>query len=192
VLKVEPRPEPERFNADVREPGRRALAEDRDPLPDHWRNCLPYLSREYDGVCAYSCFYIPLVTGARSVEHFAPKSTHPDLAYEWSNYRLVCARMNSRKGNRGEVLDPFEIGEDWFELEFVCMQVRPAPHLPKAIMRRVEATINRLKLNDTESCDARATSYEEWTHGHCDDSLMERHAPFIYREAVRQGKQPSG
>ena len=30
-----------------------------------------------------------------SVDHYVAKSGRWDLAYEWSNYRLACAAMNS-------------------------------------------------------------------------------------------------
>ena len=51
-------------------------------------------------------YWIPPVTGGRSVEHFAPKKKHRDFAYEWDNHRLVCSVMNSRKRDFEDVLDP--------------------------------------------------------------------------------------
>ncbi len=40
MIRVELRPEPTDFDERVRQPGRRALADDRDPLPAYWRRCL--------------------------------------------------------------------------------------------------------------------------------------------------------
>ncbi len=74
-----------------------------------WR-CLNELYSLYNGICAYACVLIPPVTGGRSVEHFAPKMKHPDYAYEWKNYRLVCSLMNSRKRDFEDVLDPSCLG----------------------------------------------------------------------------------
>jgi hypothetical protein len=190
MLKVYARPEPQRFDAEVRRPGRRALAEGRTPLPPYWRRCLPDLRSAYDGICAYSCFYIPKVVGSHTVEHFAPKSGAPHLAYEWSNYRLVCGLMNSRKRDFEDVLDPFEIDDGWFELEFASMEVQWADHLPAARRLLVDETIDRLKLNNEDCCTTRREWYEEWEDGHVDDDFMERRAPFIHREAIRQGKVP--
>lgn len=89
MIHVDPQPEPPGFAATVREPGLRALAEGKEPLPPHWRACLPDLHERYRGVCAYLCVHIPRGTGARSVDHVAPKSKRRDRAYEWDNYRLV-------------------------------------------------------------------------------------------------------
>lgn len=190
MIKVEPRPEPDSFDAQVRKPGQKALDEGRDPLPTHWRRCLAQLWTAYDGICAYSCFFIPRVVGASTVEHFAPKSGKRELAYEWSNYRLVCALLNSRKRDFADVLDPFEIEDGWFELEFLFMQVRPAESLTDVIRKQVEETIQRLKLNDQECTAERARWYEDWRKGEITAAYMERHAPFIYREAVRQRVAP--
>lgn len=187
MIRVSLRPEPASFDADVRKRGRRAIDDEKNPLPPYWRRCLPDLWREYGGVCAYSCFHIPLVVGGKSVEHFSPKSDDPELAYEWSNYRLVCALMNSRKREFKDVLDPFEIEDGWFELEFLFMQVRPAPRLTDDVTRDVAATIDRLKLNAEECCAARGQWYDDWRAGEISDKLVERRAPFIHREAVRQG-----
>ena len=52
------------------------------------------------------------------MEHFAPKKKHPDHAYIWENYRLVCTVMNSRKRDFENVLDPFEVEDGWFQIQF--------------------------------------------------------------------------
>ena len=46
-----------------------------------------------------------------------PKSTRWRDVYEWLNYRLACSRMNSRKGVMPNILDPFEVENEWFVLE---------------------------------------------------------------------------
>lgn len=190
MIHVEARPEPPSFDADVRQPGERALREGVVDLPPHWRKCIPDLLREYSRICAYSCLYIPRVTGSSTVEHYAPKSKARELAYEWSNYRLVCSLMNSRKNDFEDVLDPFEIGDDWFELEFLFMQVRPAAHLDEVTSKRIDETIKRLKLNDEECCAARAEWYEDWKKEGLSAEFMQSRSPFIYREALRQGLAP--
>jgi hypothetical protein len=98
--------------------------------------------------------------------------------------------MNARKNNFEDVLDPFEIGDDWFELEFAFMQVRPAAHLDAATKALVDETIERLKLNDEECCTARAEWYEDWKREKFSEEFMRSRSPFIYREAVRQRLAP--
>jgi len=190
VIHVQAQPEPESFDAQIRVPGKKALDAGKHPLPDYWRRCLPDLRDAYDEICAYSCFRIPEVVGSKSVEHFAAKSQAPELAYEWSNYRLVCSLMNSCKREFEDVLDPFEVGDDWFELEFLFLQVRPAAHLPDDIREAVQSTIDRLKLSEAECCRERAYWYECWRNGDVSDMHVKRSAPFIFREAVRQDLVP--
>lgn len=125
------------------------------------------------------------------MEHVAPKSKHPTLAYEWSNYRLVCGLMNSRKNHFEDVLDPFAIGDDWFELEFVFFQLKPAAHLTdQGTIQAIQETIDRLKLNDEECRTDREDRYEEWERGDVSSNYMQRHAPHIFREAGRLGRVP--
>jgi hypothetical protein len=188
VIHVEPQPEPPDFDARVRQPGLQALAEGRDPLPDYWRRCLDDLCRSYGRICAYLCVWIHAGTGARSVDHFVPKSRRPDLSYEWANYRLACLTMNSRKGEAEDVLDPFEVQDGWFVLEFTFLQVMPHPDLDTQTKVRVLTTIARLKLNDHECRGAREEYYELFRGGQLPLDLLERWSPLVARELRRQGR----
>ncbi len=94
--------------------------------------------------------YIEPVVGGASVDHMVPKSAAWDKVYEWSNYRLACPMMNSRKGAVSFVLDPFEIEDGWFTLELVRFQVMPGAGLAASVMSGVGDCINRLRLNDRD------------------------------------------
>src|SRR5688572_19679174 len=123
MIRVTPAPEPEHFDARVRQPGLRALAElvgevpeKRRPgrprvirasrredlksehFPKCWTEVLDDLCQAYDRICAYVGLYIEQVTGSPTVDHMVAKTKNWTLAYEWSNYRLACALMNTRKG----------------------------------------------------------------------------------------------
>jgi hypothetical protein len=182
VIHVDPQPEPPAFDARVRQPGQRVLAEGRDVLPPLWQACLPDLYERYRGVCAYLCVYIPRATGARSVDHFVPKSRRRDLAYEWTNYRLACSLMNSRKRDFDDVLDPFEIRDGWFVLELSFLQVMPAPSLDGPTRAQVQATIDRLGLNDKECIAARAQHYQPYVEGQLTFELLSEWSPFVARQ----------
>lgn len=186
MIHVEPQPEPPDFDEHVRRPGLQALAEGRQP--DHWRRCLDDLCRAYGRVCAYLCLWIDHGTGARSVDHFLPKSRRPDLTYEWTNYRLACVTMNSRKGEAEDVLDPFEVQDGWFVLEFTFLQVMPSPDLDAPTKARVLATIARLRLNDHECRAARAAYYDRFREGEMTAARLDRCAPLVARELRRQGR----
>ena len=110
--------------------------------------CLDDLHASYNGCCAYLAVFIERVTGGGSVDHFIAKSQRADLAYEWSNYRLACSRMNSRKRDYDDVLDPFEVETGWFRLELVSGRIYPSPGLPDGLKDQVVATIKRLGLDD--------------------------------------------
>lgn len=181
MIHVDPQPEPASFDGLVRRPGLAALAEGREELPPHWRACLPDLYERYRGVCAYLCVLIPRGTGARSVDHVAPKSKRKDLAYEWSNYRLVCSLMNARKRDFEDVLDPFEIPDGWFVRELSFLQVMPSPALDEATRARVQATIDRLGLNDQECLAARALHYQPYVEGDLSLALLAEWSPFVAR-----------
>ena len=199
MMRVHPAAEPDAFDEMVRQPGRRALdrlaaekysgskeAVPAAEFPPHWRRSLDDLLAAYDRICSYLCLYIPRGTGARSVDHMVPKSMAWDQAYEWSNYRLACLLMNSRKGDAACVLDPFEVEDGWFVLELVAFQVLPADGLAAATVAAVEDTIRRLRLNDEECCGAREEYAEEYWRENVSLDYVARRAPFVANELRRQ------
>lgn len=210
MIRVPPAPEPAGFDAQVRQPGLRALAEmvgephlpprrgrprrviaaSRDEIapdqfPAFWTAMLPELLHAYGRVCAYMSFYIERVTGAASVDHMLPKSLDWREVYEWRNYRLACALMNSRKNNYRDVLDPFEVEDGWFRLELVGYQVVPDPQLPPDIRDKVQATIERLQLNDYECLKLREEYAAAFEQGDISLGHLRQRAPFLARELAR-------
>lgn len=190
MIHVAPADEPPDFDEKVRKPGHRALAEGADPLPPYWREASDDLMAAYRELCAYSCFRIHPVTGARSVDHFAAKSLDRARAYEWSNYRLCSARLNSRKRDFSDVLDPFEIGDDWFHLELVGFQVLPNFELPPERQAQVQASIQRLGLNDFRR--ERERNAQDYWNKDCSLKVLRRDSPFVANELKRQGRLNPG
>ncbi|QRN96882.1 hypothetical protein JRI60_49275 [Archangium violaceum] len=187
MIHVEPQPEPPDFDARVRQPGCADLASPEGELRPHWRQCLTQLWKAYRGVCAYSATYIPPGTGARSVDHFLPKSKRRDLAYEWRNYRLACDLMNARKNNFEDVLDPFEVQDGWFTLELSTLHVAPGEGLDEELRTRVQATIDRLRLNDSEFTQQREEYFKLWQERSLHFGFFVKHCPFLAKELLRQG-----
>ena len=193
MIFVQRRPEPRDFDQRVRQPGRRFLR--RFPRPtsgefsrhDYWRSVVEDLHDAYGEICAYTCHWIARDTGWRTVEHFVPKSVDPTLAYEWRNFRLVCGRMNGRKGAHQDVLDPFEIEDGAFAIQFPSLQVRPALGIASELRDEVERTIDRLRLNDELCILSRLAYVEPYCRGEIGLDYLRRRAPFIHREVVRQG-----
>ncbi len=228
MIHVVPAEEPDDFDATVRIPGLRAIAEmvGRAPVvprpaghpykqrsrtivqpngdriqqpivseqdlpagefPNLWTHALDRLMVAYDHVCAYSCFRIHPVTGARSVDHMAPKSRTWNRVYEWSNYRLCCSLMNARKNDFGDVLDPFQVEDGWFVLEMVGYQVLAAPNLPAETERRVLATSERLGLNGYDFRRSRERDVSNYESGRVAFDVLMDESPFVARELARQG-----
>jgi len=193
MIHIDRKDEPDNFSDRVRFRGRLFLQGNPSPTSKQWRSHQYWrevgsdLHDAYGGICAYSCHWIPYDTGADTVEHFRPKAIYPDEAYEWSNYRLVCATLNGRKGVYGDVLDPFVIQDGWFVIDFPSMLVKPDSDLAPGNRQCVQATIDRLGLNDEGTC---LKSRVKWPTDYCSNDIsldyFRRHAPFIVAELERQ------
>lgn len=162
-------------------------------LPEYWTRALDQMLDRYQRICAYVCVYIERVTGAATVDHWIPKSRAPQQAYEWSNFRLACSLMNTRKGILTELVDPFVIEDDdeWFVLEFVGFQVIPGVRPEHPQYTAINDTIKEFGLNQRECFTLREEYVTAYRDGDISWRRLERRAPFVARELRRQGKAPS-
>lgn len=196
MIHVDAQPEPDNFDTDVRQKGITYLQQNAidltQPLPPnttitaYWRACLDDLYTRYRGVCAYLAVHFERTTGGGSVDHFIAKSQRADLAYEWDNFRLACSIMNSRKNNFEDVLDPFDVLNGWFHLEVVSGRIFPDPALNAPDKTAVQATIDRLKLDDYGNREMRARHYQEYRDGYYTAAYLQRRSPFVFMEVRRQ------
>jgi hypothetical protein len=141
----------------------------------------------YSSVCAYSSVWVPTNC---SIDHFYPKSLRPDLAYEWTNFRLAHDKINANKGDSVDVLDPFAIQAGWFVLDPASLWVRPEPALQVQVKDAVQKSINILKLNDDLWVQLRFEVFTSFRNGELNISYLQRSYPFIAAEILRQGIQP--
>ena len=190
MIQVREQPEPAGFDARVRQPGLQYLntawgsGKPSSQLPTLWQRIKNELHGAYGGICAYTCMYL---VGTGSVDHFLPKKTNPWLAYEWSNYRLSSDRANSRKGDHTGILDPFQIGSQWFELVFPACLVVPGGNLPHSRLPAATRTIELLKLNDDDDLvQERCNVVMYLRDGLVQLGFLERRYPFIADELKRQ------
>ncbi|NCD09155.1 MAG: hypothetical protein EOL98_06960 [Negativicutes bacterium] len=197
MIHVDAQPEPASFNKNVRRKGiawlrKKKIALDQ-PLPPkttiepYWRNCLDDMHACYKGCCAYLAIFFERGTGGGSVDHFVAKSQQADLAYEWSNYRLACSRMNSRKREYDDVIDPFEVKNDWFRLELVSGRIYPSPGLSKKLTQKIDTTITRLGLDDPGNREIRARHFQNYFEKGYPEDYLRSYSPFVWAEAKRQG-----
>lgn len=203
LIFIDKKPEPASFDSLVRQKGLAYLKAksltiyeslpQNTEIPPYWRACLEDLYREYDGICAYLGIFIERVTGTPSVDHFIAKSRSILLAYEWSNYRLACTRINSRKRDFNDVLDPFSDVLIWklFHLELVTGRIYPSPDFPNSdlnpfAMRPVEKTIERLGLDSPDCRQERANWFSEYLNRNITSDYLKKKCPFVWIEADRQ------
>ena len=194
MIYVERQLEPEEFDELVRQPGQEYLRSNPTPTSrefsthPYWREISAELHSAYGGICAYTCHWISTDTGWKTVEHFMPKKAHPHLAYEWDNFRLVCGRLNGRKGQHADVIDPFLIENVMFVMDFPSLLIKPYDQLPDDRTQQVLDTIRRLKLNDDETnVSARQRYVEDFCRTDISFDFLHRNAPLIHRELIRQG-----
>ncbi|WAX72038.1 hypothetical protein [Gallibacterium anatis] len=198
MIPVQPQPEPDDFDAKVRQKGlawlkKKGIDPNAPPpkgtkLKPYWQASNYDLWEAYSGICAYLAIYFEWVSGASSTDHFIPKSQHAGMAYEWKNYRLACLKVNRDKGVF-DVLDPFELKEGTFFLNLVSGKIYPNPDLNDAEKAMAEKTIHRLKLDSPEHNEMRARHYQNYEKGWADLEFIKEKSPFIYAEMIRQGVQ---
>jgi hypothetical protein len=159
-------------------------------FPAYWTEALDDLMKAYNQICAYSAFRIHPITGARSADHMIPKSVEWREVYEWRNYRLACSRLNSRKNDFQDVLDPFKIKPDWFVLNILTFEVEAGKNLDANTTKQIEDTIARLNLNDLKR-EREEYASDYWAK-EVSLKILKREAPFIAYELFRQKKLNAG
>jgi hypothetical protein len=189
-------PEPVDFDARVRCRGKAFLAMTPKPTNSQWRTKEFWMASHdqlyalYGGICLYCASWTARKNSSRlvgntSVDHFLPKSIYPELAYEWTNFRLCRSQLNQRKDDSLDVVDPLAINSDWFQLDFFTLRIESNPAESKIIRSRVESTINRLGLNDDGYVKERFAVMKQYCFYGVSFSKIEGKYPFIAREIKR-------
>ena len=176
--------EPAEFDAKARRPGLRWLEEhphSKRPR-DLWSPFKPDLAAGFGDLCAYSAMYEPVGT----VDHFKSISRNRELAYEWSNLRFASGWINSSKRDVDQILDPFEIGEDWFEILLPSLQLVLTERVPSELRQRAEFTLERLHLRDDERVIRQRRAWLQlYEQGDLTLEGLHKMAPLIARAVAR-------
>lgn len=151
--------EPPDFDNNVRVPGNKFLQSlGRAPKAkdwngkDFWNKAKPALKSCFRNRCAYCASWI---NKGPEVDHFKGKSGFPNLAYEWTNYRLACGPDNKSKPRTREVLDPLDIKENWFRVNFNTGMVSSTNEVPPEFKQLASDFIKEFELNDHNSKETR-------------------------------------
>jgi len=192
MIRVDEPDEPEGFDGHVRQPGRAWLAE-REGRPiryprtfwNEWRPCRERLEQAFGYRCGYAACWIP----GGQVEHFESwKRCDADdrrhMAYEWSNYRWILPQLNGRKGTQ-ELLDPYEVVDEWFELDLVSLNLDLTAQVPEDKRELAERTMNTLGLRrDPLLLKLREEALEMFAEG-TSMAYLERFSPLVARALKR-------
>lgn len=193
MIPVTPAPEPQSFDKKVRKPGTTFLASHPSPHSKewskhaYWKSVSDDLYKEYHGVCAYTGTWFSRTSTSTSVDHFIPKSIQPQLAYEWSNYRLTTQKVNSNKGDAVAIVDPFKVKSGWFVLDIPSCLIKPGERLSPSLTAQIKRTIDILKLNtDEEYVQSRCDIIMYYINGDISLNYMWKKYPYIAHELTRQ------
>ncbi len=163
------------YELKVRTPGEAFLGVNPSPTRDQfnrndfWCEIHDEMYSAYGGICMYCASWTPRTPqGASlqqsSVDHFMPKSLFPQLAYQWTNFRLCRNDINSNKSTDLHVPDPFAIHNEWFEVDFATWRVGPSGKAPVYIYHRIRSAFVRLGLNEQFYIDERQSAAAIYIH----------------------------
>ncbi|MEB3336577.1 MAG: hypothetical protein VKJ46_03875, partial [Leptolyngbyaceae bacterium] len=114
---------------------------------DLWSPFKSPLADGFHKLCGYSA----MLDLGGTVDHYLSCKNHRSLAYEWSNYRFCSGWINSSKrALDDQVLDPFQVEDDWFEILLPSLQLVLTASVPDSERDRAEFTLQRLGLKDDE------------------------------------------
>jgi hypothetical protein len=147
------------------------------------------LAKGFSERCGYGAMYIAASDG--TVDHYRSTTNRRELSYVWSNYRYVSAGVNASKQAADEcVLDPYEVGEGWFEVIVPSMQLCLTERVPQAQRARAAYTLQRLKLGNGEKfIRQRAAWFRMYTEGKLSLEGLDQVAPLIADAIRRQGSR---
>lgn len=177
MIPVKPVAEPPEFDERARQPGKTWLTEhpNAERPRDYWSLFRAALAEGFDNRRGYTAMIAPNGT----VDHFRSWKTHPELAYEWANYRYADGWINSVKKAR-EVLDPHDVGEGWFEILLPSLQLVATDKVPPEYREIVTKTLEILPLmHDERIVRQRRVWYEMYERGQLSLDGLRRVAPLI-------------
>ncbi len=190
MIRFERVPKPDDFDREARAPGEAWLAANPRGRPkDYWTPFKGKLAEGFRNLCAYSAMYKPVGT----VDHFVSCDEDRSKAYKWENYRYCAAWINSSKVNvrAGDLLDPFEIEDGWFELHLPSLQLRVSTAVPDELRERAEYVLVRLHLQDDERImRQRQEWYRMYQCGEITRDGLARKAPLVAAAIFADDQQP--
>ena len=121
------------------------------PSDSRWRDFYNDLKKIFGGFCVYC-----EERSKGEIDHFRPKSLHPELVYSWQNWLFACRSCNNAKGDKwplGGYVDPCAKSSAARPEQYFTFDTETGEILPKGGLsprRRLKAlrTIEDLRLNE--------------------------------------------
>lgn len=122
--------------------------------------------------CAYCDHYQLGVAARETIDHFRPKSVHPELAYTWENLFPACdVCQGSKLEQFDEALlkpdEPDYCFERFFIFNFSTGEIEPCPDGSLEEQNRAEVTIRILGLNVPPRNQARKRAHKQHYRPKC-------------------------
>lgn len=154
----------------MRETGRPLTSNDWELLKDCAGAVRDALRRDQDGLCAYCCGTLGSDGQSMKIEHFLPRSQHPERMFDWSNLLGVClgraklgeqpplTHCDTSRGDRPLHVHPVTSPRDPGELFPVNITARAGEALGSVRPTSPEAAVDvdTLNLNATHLVHNRA------------------------------------
>jgi hypothetical protein len=192
MIRVDRAPKPPDFDERVHQPGRRWLEKnDKGNTPGYWRRATRDLRRAFHDRCGYSAMWL---STPGTVDHFVSRDEDRSLAYEWTNLRYAASWINCSKGKlrSDQVLDPFEVGDDWFEIKLPQCEMFVTERCPASHRDRATTMLVRFELGKgADIVEYRQEWYRMYEEGELTLDGLERKAPLIAR-AIRKARGQAG
>jgi hypothetical protein len=184
VIPVAPAPEPKEFDAKCRIPGNAWLQS--NPGTDPHKNALwTAFSKELRKAFNDRCGILGIYIHEGHVDHWVSLKTDRTRAFEWTNYRYLAGSVNTAKKPKweGRLLDPFDVGEGWFEVDLPSCLIRLTDKIPTEFRARAQFTADNI-LNRPKPTAYRAECLKRWKEKK-EIAVAELLAPLV-AEAIRR------
>lgn len=189
--------EPAAFDAECRKKGRKWLT-GQSVAPARPKDYWSVFRMDLREGFVRRCGYLAMFMHDGTVDHFVSwdtcKVANPGLAYEWSNFRFIDPALNSKKRTRDDqVLDPFEVQDDWFEVEIPSFVLRLTGQIPAELRDKAMFTVDHLDLQQGRKAVAlRWEWYEQYRSGKLTLAGLHQNAPLVARVVEKWMQGDSG
>ncbi len=181
--------EPAEFDAKCRKKGQKWL--ENNPSTTRpaafWSPFRLALAAGFSERCGYGAMWI----SSGTVDHHVSIQENRGLAYEWNNYRYVEGWINSAKNRKPAVdlLDPFEVEDDWFAIELPSLQLMLTDKVPEHAITKARYTLQALPLQHDERIVRIRRQWLEMYEDGTPLDVIRKKAPLI-AEAIERESWP--